>query len=302
MKKKQKEHENLGSVPLKHLLKKHRFKTIFFWSMGLFVSLILFLFSLYWLPQGEYQRIVFRYVPLPIGTAGGNWFTSYSLPAKSFATRQNFISGVTNAGTLAQLTSIAKVHNTSVNNKDKSDALDELITREANGNEASFDTILKESYHTDRQEFLDFWLPLSLYNQKLSIWFNSQKDLNTDSYQLVGSIENKISRGEDFALLAKQYSKDESSSAFGGNVGKIYVNSLLPEFRSKLSSARAGDTLVLPSRHGVHIMKVLSVQLLSEEGGNDWLNIQQIFIPTAGFDAWLSSEKQKHVIHYFIKF
>lgn len=268
---------------------------------GLFFFTIL-LIAFYLTPVSQFHLFVFKYIPLPLGQSGGRIFTSYKLPSKSFTSKTNFISGVTNAATLNQLQTIAGVHNVSISSQDLNNALDELTQREAAGDSNKFNQILVEQYNSDPKEFKQFWLPLSLYNQNLEVWYNSQTSLNTEGYQIMSGLQNKLNSGADFGELAKNYSQDVSSSQFGGSVGKLELNAILPEFRTRLLTANQGDLLLLPSRFGLHLIKVNSVQKVADTQNNQWLSMSQIFIKNKNFDTWLTQEKNRYPVNYWINF
>jgi hypothetical protein len=268
---------------------------------GLFFFIIL-LIAFYLTPVSQFHLFVFKYIPLPLGQSGGRIFTSYKLPNKSFTSKANFISGVTNAATLNQLQTIAGVHKVSISSQDLNNALDELTQREAAGDSNKFNQILVEQYNSDPKEFKQFWLPLSLYNQNLEVWYNSQTSLNTEGYQIMSGLQNKLNSGADFGELAKNYSQDVSSSQFGGSVGKLELNAILPEFRTRLLTANQGDLLLLPSRFGLHLIKVNSVQKVADTQNNQWLSMSQIFIKNKNFDTWLTQEKNRYPVNYWINF
>ncbi len=280
---------------------KKRSKRILSLIGGVFICAVL-LIAFYLTPISQFHLLVFKYLPLPLGQSGGRIFTSYKLPSKSFDSKNNFVSGLTNAATLNQLQTIAKVHDVSVSSADLDNALDELTQREAGGDTSKFNKILSEQYNSDPKEFKQFWLPLSLYNQNLEVWYNSQTTLNTEGYQIMSSLQNKLNSGADFGELAKNYSQDTSSAQFGGSVGKLYINAILPEFRNRLLTANQGDTILLPSRFGLHLIKINSVQKVTNTQNNEWLSMSQIFIKNKNFESWLTQEKNRYPINYWLNF
>ena len=75
------------------------------------------------------------------------------------------------------------------------------------------------------------------------------------------SIYERIVTGMQFEQAAKEYSEDEDSRIFGGELGWYAQEELSPEFKSAITDAEAGSIIppsVSPS--GIHIIKVIDRQ------------------------------------------
>jgi parvulin-like peptidyl-prolyl isomerase len=74
---------------------------------------------------------------------------------------------------------------------------------------------------------------------------------------LAKSIMQQVQGGEDFAVLARQYSKDVESARRGGDMGWFGKGRMLPEFEKAAFAAKPGQ-LIGPIRtlYGVHIIKI----------------------------------------------
>ncbi|MEM6800509.1 MAG: peptidylprolyl isomerase [Bacteroidota bacterium] len=74
----------------------------------------------------------------------------------------------------------------------------------------------------------------------------------------IQEIHEKLSKGEDFATLASQYSDDPSSAQKGGDLG---TGRLLPEMESRKIQLQEGDfSEPFKTRFGWHILSVSSVE------------------------------------------
>ena len=76
--------------------------------------------------------------------------------------------------------------------------------------------------------------------------------------QLANNLHERINKGEDFSLLAKEYSEDPGSSLQGGELGWSNPSSYVPEFAKQLTSLKK-DEMSMPfkTEFGWHIVQKL---------------------------------------------
>lgn len=78
----------------------------------------------------------------------------------------------------------------------------------------------------------------------------------------IGDIEARLKRGEDFTLLAQNYSEDVNSAANGGDMGFLPESTLekaSPELRKMVASLQPGSlSPVMHMQDGYRILKVIS--------------------------------------------
>lgn len=75
--------------------------------------------------------------------------------------------------------------------------------------------------------------------------------------QRATELRQRIIDGEDFALLAKEYSDDIGSAAEGGELGWTNPGQMVPEFEAAMASAAIGDiSEPVQSEFGWHILEV----------------------------------------------
>ncbi|MCC8399364.1 MAG: peptidylprolyl isomerase [Rickettsia endosymbiont of Platyusa sonomae] len=72
------------------------------------------------------------------------------------------------------------------------------------------------------------------------------------------NIKNRLNKGEKFAKLAKDLSKDEGSKENGGEIGYITSGQLVPEFENKALSMKVNEiSSPVKTQFGWHIITVL---------------------------------------------
>lgn len=77
--------------------------------------------------------------------------------------------------------------------------------------------------------------------------------------KLAESILEKVNKGDDFAALAKQYSADTGSKDNGGMYEINPNGKMAAEFEDWTFSHKAGDTGIVRTTYGFHIMKLDSI-------------------------------------------
>ena len=99
--------------------------------------------------------------------------------------------------------------------------------------------------------------------EKLAKSLKGQKEVKAshilvDTEETAKEIKKKLSKGSNFATLAKEFSKDEGSKVNGGELGYVMKGQLVPEFESK-AFAMKKDEISDPvkTQFGWHIIKVL---------------------------------------------
>jgi hypothetical protein len=134
----------------------------------------------------------------------------------------------------------------------------------------------------------------------LTIWFNGQKNLNSEVLAKAGEFKNRVDKGENIEVLAKQFSEDNTSRMLGGDLGFVQVDEILPELQIELDSMPAGETRVLISRYGVHMVKLEEKDNKGERSSVRY-HIKQVFLTPASFEQWYAAETNKIKVKRFIK-
>jgi hypothetical protein len=189
----------------------------------------------------------------------------------------------------------------SISEPEVTDQYNRLVEQLAGGSESEFETAVKENYRLSLDEFKSEIIRPDIMQSKMQIWFNEQKDLNTDIFKKTDEIQSKLSNGEAFGELAKQYSDDEGTKNLEGDAGTIAISDMLPEFQEVLKTAKTGDVKQATSRYGQHIIKVIDRDV-SEGEDNAKLHVQQIFIKQDGFAKWYDEQIKTIKVYNFLKF
>jgi ABC-type Fe3+/spermidine/putrescine transport system ATPase subunit len=81
--------------------------------------------------------------------------------------------------------------------------------------------------------------------------------LTVEENLLVGAYRERAKAGEDFAALAKQYSKDPGSAAVGGDLNFFPKEQMVPPFSAAAFAMKPGEiSNLVETQFGLHIIKV----------------------------------------------
>ena len=102
---------------------------------------------------------------------------------------------------------------------------------------------------------------------------NSKAQNDAEAKTKILDIEARLKRGEDFAMLAQNYSEDPNTAANGGDRGFIPESAFAnasPELRKLVSSLPPGGmSPIIPTQDGYVILKVLSKEPAGQRELND---------------------------------
>lgn len=93
-----------------------------------------------------------------------------------------------------------------------------------------------------------------------------------ETAQLIQEIRLRIDQGEEFALLAEEYSDDPSTALAGGDLGWTNGENLVPEFQAAMAQSEIGVvTEPFQTEYGWHILEVQDrrIEDLSEDALNE---------------------------------
>ena len=93
--------------------------------------------------------------------------------------------------------------------------------------------------------------------------------------KLIDEIQKRVTGGEDFAALAKQYSEDPGSKEKGGELQSFARGDMVPEFEAAAFALKAGQVSdVITTKYGFHVIKGIDKSPAKKYGLSD--NIPQI--------------------------
>ncbi len=102
---------------------------------------------------------------------------------------------------------------------------------------------------------------------------NSKAQNDAEAKAKITDIAERLKRGEDFAMLAQNYSEDPNSAANGGDRGFVPASALAgasPELRKLLDSLPPGGiSPIIPTPDGYVILKVISKEPAGQRELND---------------------------------
>lgn len=118
------------------------------------------------------------------------------------------------------------------------------------------DKQIKEYYENETYGDIEASQILITVDTKKDATDAEKKEAEQKAYDTAKEVINKLKKGEDFATLAKKYSKDQNSSSNGGSLGKVNTDSVGKEVFSALVSLKDGSYSTSPVKasDGYHIL------------------------------------------------
>lgn len=118
------------------------------------------------------------------------------------------------------------------------------------------DKQIKEYYENETYGDIEASQILITVDTKKDATDDEKKKAEQKAYDTAKEVISKLKKGEDFATLAKQYSKDQNSSSNGGSLGKVNTDSVSEEVFSALVNLKDGSYSTSPVKasDGYHIL------------------------------------------------
>lgn len=309
------ENEEQKVVETHHEQKKHSSKKHFVIAGIIIVLALVIAGGLAWLYTGnlsDTKSKVFTTVPLPAALVDMKFVSGKSVIERMELANQlsgaQGVEATIGAGEIydqlldvKKIEALASQRNLSVTNEAIDEEYKNIIDQYAAGDEEGFKTELQKTYQMTPDEFKQQVIRQELLQSELSIWYNKQENLNKATYDTTRDLQSKLDSGQSFDDVAKEFTQDEATRDFAGDSGMIAYNDLLPEFRSELQDAKVGDTKMIVSRFGNHILKVLEINN-DGENGEKQIHLQQIFVKQVGFTEWLTTESANIRVIKLLKF
>ena len=101
-------------------------------------------------------------------------------------------------------------------------------------------------------------IPTEVTLQQIVKFAKVNKNQKEELITKLNELKNRIEKGEDFALLAKEYSEDQGSKIQGGDLGWSKRGQMVPEFEAaamSLDSNRLSN--IIESDYGYHLIQTL---------------------------------------------
>lgn len=284
-------------------------------TAGIIIAIIVIIGgSLAWLYTGTLSSAkekVFNVLPLPAAIVDMKFISAKEVLTRITLAKQLVESqGMTEADPAQiydqlletkKLAAIASNHKLSVSSAEIEEEYQNIVNQYGEGDEEKFKVELDKTYHMSPDKFKNEVMRQEILQAKLSTWYSQQQDLNKSAYDKAKDLQAKIDGGQSFEEVTTAYTQDEATKDFGGDSGLIPFDDLLPEFRTELKDSKAGDTKLVASRYGLHILKILE---LNNDGpdGKRQVHMQQLFIKQDGFTEWLQKETDNIRVLKLLKF
>lgn len=84
------------------------------------------------------------------------------------------------------------------------------------------------------------------------------REQKNDVRAQLNKLRDRVIAGEDFAVLAKQYSQDPGSAQFGGNLGVAKRGMMVPEFEAMAFKLKPNEiSPVFETEYGFHVLQLM---------------------------------------------
>lgn len=215
----------------------------------------------------------------------------------------------------------AKKQKVTVSEKDKQNELDKYY--EQYGGEEAFNQVLAQNGLSLDEVKKDLEVNvkvtkllksrISISNEELKTYFEENKatfaqekqvkasHILVDKEEKANEIKDKLAKGEDFAKLAKENSKDTGSKENGGDLGFFGSGQMVKEFEEAAFALKVGEiSAPVKTQYGYHIIKVAEIKDAEEadyEKSKD--KISDILFEQkleAEYSAWLQELYTKYNI------
>jgi parvulin-like peptidyl-prolyl isomerase len=178
----------------------------------------------------------------------------------------------------------------------KDTANDELIYFKTNNDQYS--KFLSDYFSNNERLFVKYVVEPETYDALLKRKYNSDFTANSEAYSLASNIITRLNNGEAFEEVAKS-SDDQLTGQFGGDLGFMKKEQLLPELQKALDSVTMGEVLseIVISRFGYHILFPVEI---SEQNGQQLWHVKHILVSTTGYGEWLNKQLEAIRVRKFI--
>lgn len=185
---------------------------------------------------------------------------------------------------------LARQRNLKVSDSELEQVYQSMHSQYPSASGEEFSDTLEKVYGLSESSLKENILKPTLLEAQLSRWYNTQESLNKEAYDKARSLLNQLDTGAPFEQVANKYNEDMGSKPFAGDQGFQSAKDMLPEFQNALTEMASGEKKLVASRYGLHIIILSAIE---GEGANRKYNIQQIFLPTKGFDEWLDQQSEQ---------
>lgn len=177
---------------------------------------------------------------------------------------------------------------------------------------------LKENVKTNLKIKMLLEPEIEITEEDISDYFKENKEKFDKSEQVnarhilveteeeANEISNKLESGEDFAELAKEYSKDPGSKTAGGDLGFFGKGEMAKEFEETAFSLKKNEvSKPIKSEHGYHIIEVLEKKEEEKAKLEDVKeDIQEMILQqkiTTEFPGWYEKKVEEYKVENYLE-
>lgn len=167
------------------------------------------------------------------------------------------------------------------------------------GGEERIKDNLKNLYGWNLDDFKKKVVKPSLYQDEIKKFIQGEYKQEEDKKQKekIQEAQNKLKAGEDFIVVAKNFSAGETAQE-GGELGWFSREQIIDELARETFALREGEVSnIIESELGYHLIKMEEKRTENE---TEMVRVRQIFQPKATLETWLNEEIKKHKIWIFI--
>jgi peptidyl-prolyl cis-trans isomerase C len=134
-------------------------------------------------------------------------------------------------------------------------AINDLLERELKKDNSVTETEIKSFYDQNPDKFIVPG-PARISHILIKVEKDASETRKTEARKKIEVIRDKLKKGEDFAMLADNYSEDRSSR--GGDIGYIKIGQTVKNFEKAAFALEQGEISdIVETEYGYHLIKVL---------------------------------------------
>lgn len=247
---------------------------------------------------------IFRAIPLPIALIETHHITSKELYERLDLARKVLESAGQDTANLEdqlldqlikteKISVIAAKQGIKASDSEVEKSYAAILKRFPNSSEEEFQKTLTATYGLDIATFKDEVVRQSVLQENLKLWFARQENLNSEQYNKARDLVRQLDEGASFEEVARKYSQDTASKPFAGDSGFIKYSDMLPEFQEAVKDLSIGDTKIVASRAGIHVLRVQAIEGEASAQDDRTYNLLQIYIEPGDFESWLNTRAQE---------
>jgi len=128
--------------------------------------------------------------------------------------------------------------------------------REAKITEVAVDETKLAAFYEENKDSFDF---NSVRHILITCAEDAEEAVLQEKQKAAQDILDRVNNGEDFAALALEFSEDDGSKENGGAYDVFQSTNFVPEFKEWTFASEPGDTGIVKSTYGFHVMKLDAV-------------------------------------------